>query len=112
MGNQKIIELEALNAGLETDLDLLQSSVQCLQADVQAKDDLISDLMSSTSRAENGPSSTASASRPRRDSMLDQLWNLSGLKDESKVQLENDELKRMAEEAMLDNMRLHNDLRG
>eukprot|EP00435_Cladocopium_sp_Y103_P049397 s394_g14.t2 len=104
---QKIEELERQNAGLEQDLELLRSSEQCLQADSQEKEELISFLMRTMRSTER----EAEASRPRPGAGSRLLGLLSGRRDRSQALRNLEELEKVAEEALLDNMRLRKDLR-
>lgn len=94
---QKIQELEALSGGLERDLDLLGSTVSCLVADSREKEELVAFLMRKAA-------SEPAAATDEWGSWLDSWW---GGRQDPQVA----ELGRNAEEAMLDNMRLKNDLR-
>ncbi|CAE7682448.1 unnamed protein product [Symbiodinium microadriaticum] len=138
---QKIEELEQQNDGLEQDLDLLASSKQCLlddskekeehqrkglaskqswPADIRACQELISFLMrtvrSDGSELEN-PALTSdkdiSRKNVRRTCLLGTLGAgakfLGLLRGSQRTQLE--ELQKVAEEAMMDNLRLRKDLR-
>lgn len=102
---QKIVELEALNIGLERDLELLQSSEQCLLDDSREKQDLVAYLMRQF-RSRN-PDSEATM-RSQSSGMLGNLWWRQSPESEADL----DELERVAEEATRDNIRLRNHLRG
>ncbi|CAJ1349177.1 unnamed protein product [Effrenium voratum] len=63
---QKIEELEQQNRGLEEDLELLQASEQCLQADSREKEEIISSLMRAMRSDDSDRSESESAASYRR----------------------------------------------
>lgn len=105
---QKIVELEETNMGLERQLKLIQESQQTLEEDNKEKNDLISDMLKRVKPAEPTTGGYGGGGRKRF------LGGLLSRKDRPKASKRTDadweELERVAEEAMLDNMRLRNDL--
>lgn len=105
---QKIAELEELNAQLQRDLELLRASEQCLLADSDVKEDLIARLMRSSHQKEDD--GTAGRTPGRLS-----LWGLGSLLVQgrnSKTSAQLEELERLAQESLLDNIRLRKDLRA
>merc|ERR1711920_443410 len=93
-------------------MGILRSSEQCLLADSKEKEDLISNLMR-TVRSEqpledgSNPAKGAVAPTARRGSLGRSLWGRAQRDSQAEV----NELERVAEESMKDNLRLRNDLR-
>ncbi|CAE7468379.1 unnamed protein product [Symbiodinium sp. CCMP2592] len=104
---QKIEELEQQNDGLEQDLDLLASSKQCLLDDSKEKEELISFLMRTVRSDGSELENPASMKKPGAGAKIFGL--LRGPGRSQRTQLE--ELQKVAEEAMMDNLRLRKDLR-
>lgn len=104
---QKIEELEQQNDGLEQDLDLLASSKQCLLDDSKEKEELISFLMRTVRSDGSELENPGSLKKPGAGAKF--LGLLRGPGRSQRTQLE--ELQKVAEEAMMDNLRLRKDLR-
>lgn len=112
---QKIAELEALKEGLERDIELLHSSHECLLHDSREKEDLIRNLMRTAhAQPREGPGAIPrkeqSTTSKVSSSVMRHLRTAIGVADSRQARIE--ELERIAEEAMLDNMRLRKDFRG
>ncbi|CAJ1446544.1 unnamed protein product [Effrenium voratum] len=107
---QKIEELEQQNRGLEEDLELLQASEQCLQADSREKEEIISSLMRAMRSDDSDRSESESAASYRRPGAGAMFFGLLR-RDRSQEKEQQQELEHVAEEALLDNMRLRKDLR-
>ena len=86
---------QALGAALEQDLELVQSSEQCLLEDSRNKEELIRGLMRTVH--------SEGAERPKRG-MLQKLASKLGGHSGQKAEIA--ELEHVAEEAMQDNLRL------
>lgn len=109
---QKIAELEELSAGLERDLELIRESEQVLVQDRAEKDDIISYLMRRVRCVESG-SGAAATEQPGAGGawgFLAGAWGALGNKSQDR-EGDVEELERIAEEMLLDNIRLKNDLR-
>lgn len=125
---QKHTELEALSEGFQQDLELLRSSEQLLREDTKEKAGLIRSLMRTVHA--DGIAKDTSSAVPRQStgaatlgaslggvalggagSVLRGLWRrgTGGKSERRRATVE--ELERLAEEAMLDNLRLRKDLR-
>jgi len=108
---QKIAELEELKVGLQRDLEILQSSRQLLNDDCRQKEELAANLLRQLRPDERPDDNDVEVPIAPKRNVLSQL--LGRGRKEAQANRENrEELERVAEEAMLDNVRLRKDLRG
>eukprot|EP00403_Amphidinium_massartii_P004069 CAMPEP_0178376072 /NCGR_PEP_ID=MMETSP0689_2-20121128/3214_1 /TAXON_ID=160604 /ORGANISM="Amphidinium massartii, Strain CS-259" /LENGTH=632 /DNA_ID=CAMNT_0019996083 /DNA_START=52 /DNA_END=1947 /DNA_ORIENTATION=+ len=103
---QKIEELEVLRAGLEHDVELLKETEQMLRHDCMEKDAFITELMRKVASEEIEMQSRARAQSRKKPSRLRFLR-----RERKGLQSDYEDLQHEAEEAMLDNIRLKNNLR-
>jgi len=106
---QKIEELEALKNGLEQDVTLLQESAQMLRQDCVEKEAFITELMGRAAAEEIEMHCLERAETRKKPGRMRLLKRLK--KERRGLQAEFDGLQHEAEEAMLDNIRLKNNLR-
>eukprot|EP00933_Yihiella_yeosuensis_P019512 TRINITY_DN1579_c2_g1_i1.p1 TRINITY_DN1579_c2_g1~~TRINITY_DN1579_c2_g1_i1.p1 ORF type:complete len:671 (-),score=173.99 TRINITY_DN1579_c2_g1_i1:26-2038(-) len=109
---QKIDELEQQIVGLNADLELLNASKHCLLADCKEKDDLIAQLLRSV-RVDDGTESEGPPEvKFKKAGAGKKLIGLLRSQFDGRGSREKrEEQERIAEEAMLDNLRLRKDLR-
>lgn len=113
----KLQELTALKDGLDRDIDLLRSSEECMAEDTQEKAAIIRNLMRAV-HADDDAFLNVSHQHSRKDAghslgvvAAGVLRNLLGKGQSDQQGADTVELERIAEQGMLDNLRLRRDFK-